>query len=170
MTAPEHYALFPTPIGVCGISFRSGKITGLQLPEATAEATRQALLVRSPHATEAPPSGPVRRVIAQVGALLEGRAVDLSSAPLELQAPPFHRRVYERLMRVPPGQTITYGELAAELGSPGAARAVGQAMRRNPIPILIPCHRVTGRGGLGGFTAHGGTSTKERLLRLEAGT
>ncbi len=168
MSTGEHHTLFPTPIGVCGLSFRGGKITGLQLPEATLAATREALCARSPQSTEAPPPPAVRRVIAQVGALLEGRAVDLSNVAVELQgAPPFHVRVYRRLMQVPPGRTITYGELAAELGSPGAARAVGQAMRRNPVPIIIPCHRVTSRSGLGGFTAHGGTTTKERLLALE---
>jgi methylated-DNA-[protein]-cysteine S-methyltransferase len=87
-------------------------------------------------------------------------ALDLSAAP------PFHRRALEALMDVPFGQVTTYHDLALRLGAPRASRAVGQAMARNPIPIVVPCHRVLrGDGGLGGFG--GGLWMKEYLLRLE---
>ena len=79
---------------------------------------------------------------------------------------PFLREVYEALATVPYGATITYGELAALAGHPAKARAVGQAMHRNPVPIFVPCHRVVAaRGGLGGWS--GPMGWKERLLLLE---
>lgn len=81
-------------------------------------------------------------------------------------AAPFARTVLEELARVPYGQTTTYGTLAARVGAPGAARAVGTVMNRNPIPIVLPCHRVVGaNGSLTGYA--GGLEVKERLLRLE---
>jgi len=79
---------------------------------------------------------------------------------------PFQRAVWEATQDIPRGQTCSYGELAARVGRPGAARAVGQAMARNPWPIVVPCHRVVASdGGLGGYG--GGLEMKERLLRLE---
>jgi methylated-DNA-[protein]-cysteine S-methyltransferase len=85
------------------------------------------------------------------------------------RVPPFHRRVYDVARTIPPGATLSYGNLAARLGQPGAARAVGQAMRRNPFPLVVPCHRVVASGGrIGGFSANGGIATKLRLLAIEA--
>jgi methylated-DNA-[protein]-cysteine S-methyltransferase len=82
--------------------------------------------------------------------------------------PPFHRRVYEAARRIPPGATLSYGEIAARAGASGAARAVGQALGHNPFPIVVPCHRVVAAGGkIGGFSAHGGVATKLRLLAAE---
>ncbi|CAJ36529.1 methylated-DNA--[protein]-cysteine S-methyltransferase [Methanocella arvoryzae] len=78
---------------------------------------------------------------------------------------PFRIKIMEALRRVPAGETVTYGELAAAAGSPGAARAVGNVMARNPVPIIVPCHRVVATNGLGGFT--GGLDVKRKLLRLE---
>lgn len=82
--------------------------------------------------------------------------------------PPFHRKVYKALCKVPAGQTITYAELAKRAGSPGAARAVGTAMAKNPFPVIIPCHRVVaGNGKLGGYSGRGGVATKRQLLEME---
>lgn len=82
--------------------------------------------------------------------------------------PPFHRKVYLALCKVPAGKTVTYAELARRAGSPGAARAVGQAMAKNPWPVVIPCHRVVaGNGRLGGYSGRGGVATKRKLLQLE---
>ena len=81
---------------------------------------------------------------------------------------PFHRKVYKALCKIPAGKTITYAELAKRAGSPGAARAVGTAMAKNPFPIVIPCHRVVaGNGKLGGYSGRGGVATKKALLALE---
>ena len=78
----------------------------------------------------------------------------------------FQRQVYEAACQIPYGETKSYGQLAEEIGRPGAARAVGQALGANPVPILIPCHRVVAAdGGLGGFS--GGIKTKEKLLAME---
>ncbi|MFO1094159.1 MAG: MGMT family protein [Planctomycetaceae bacterium] len=82
---------------------------------------------------------------------------------------PFGRRVIAALRRVRYGETVSYGELASRAGTPGAARAVGSVMRRNTVPLIVPCHRVIAAGGkLGGFSAPQGVSLKQRLLDLEA--
>ena len=84
------------------------------------------------------------------------------------QVPAFHRRVYEIARTIPPGMTLSYGDIAERVGAPGAARAVGQALGRNPFPIVVPCHRVLAAGGkIGGFSAQGGVITKRRMLAIE---
>jgi methylated-DNA-[protein]-cysteine S-methyltransferase len=100
---------------------------------------------------------------------LEGTNQDLSTIPLDFDGiPPFHREVYRVALGIPAGEPMSYGQLAARAGSPQAARAVGQAMRRNPFPLIVPCHRVVATGGgLGGFSAVGGVTTKRRLLSIE---
>ena len=80
----------------------------------------------------------------------------------------FQRHVWARIAEIPYGETKTYGELAQALGNPGAARAVGQACNANPLALIVPCHRVTGSCGLGGFA--GGTEVKKYLLDLEQRT
>jgi len=89
------------------------------------------------------------------------------TVPADLSAAtPFHRKALAALARVPYGRTVTYGQLAARAGRPRAARAVGQAMANNPLPLIFPCHRVVASGGgLGGFG--GGLGLKRRLLALE---
>jgi O-6-methylguanine DNA methyltransferase len=103
-----------------------------------------------------------------VARILQGR-VPGELPPLDLAAgTPFQRKVWAALRQIPAGQTESYGRLAAALGTPKAARAVGSACGANPIPLLIPCHRVVpAAGGLGGFS--GGLHWKRRLLALEAG-
>ena len=82
--------------------------------------------------------------------------------------PDFDRRVYAEARSIAPGETRTYGEIAARLGDPGLSRAVGQALGRNPFVIVVPCHRVLAAGGkAGGFSAPGGVETKRRLLEIE---
>jgi methylated-DNA-[protein]-cysteine S-methyltransferase len=111
----------------------------------------------------------VRPAITGIVALLAGRPGDLAAVPLQLEGvPAFDRRVYALARKIPRGATCTYGELAARLGEPGAARDVGQALGRNPFPLVVPCHRVVAAAGrLGGFTAPGGAATKARLLAIE---
>lgn len=88
--------------------------------------------------------------------------------PLAPSGTPFQWQVWAALAEIPYGQTRTYGELAAAIGRPGAVRAVGQANHRNPLPIVLPCHRVVGKGGaLTGYA--GGLALKRALLRLETG-
>lgn len=116
------------------------------------------------------PGAPVRAFIEALCAWLAGQSPTLGPLPpvdLSNQTP-FRREVYAELQRVPAGSTTTYGSLAHRIGRPGASRAVGLAMARNPIPIIIPCHRVVGSdGSLTGFA--GGIELKRSLLHLESG-
>jgi len=164
------YALFDTPLGRCGIAWNARGVAALQLPEASEVATRAKLLERIEAAEEGSPPAEVQRAIDGINALLRGNASDLASVPLDMSGvPPFHRRVYDAVRAIPPGASLSYGEVAAKAEAPGAARAVGQAMRRNPFSILVPCHRVFAAGGkIGGYSAHGGLATKLRLLSMEA--
>jgi methylated-DNA-[protein]-cysteine S-methyltransferase len=169
---PEGLALVSTALGWCGVAWGPQGLRGIQLPEADRAATLARLMTRFPGMAKARPPTPVARLLDELVAHFRGeRPAPTSgfSAILDWsKVPPFHRRVYEAAQRIPPGETRSYGELAAAVGSPGAARAVGQAMRRNPFPVLVPCHRVLAAGGkVGGFTAHGGTATKRRMLALE---
>jgi methylated-DNA-[protein]-cysteine S-methyltransferase len=168
MTAPG-FTLFDTVIGRCGIAWGDRGVVGVQLPEAREGETRARVLQRFPGACEAPPPPDVARARDQIVALLRGEARDLSAIALDMGGvPAFHRRVYEAARDIPPGATLSYGEVAARLGSPGSARAVGQALGRNPFAIIVPCHRVLSAGGkIGGFSANGGTTTKLRLLSIE---
>ena len=101
----------------------------------------------------------------EVGDYLQGKRREFSVSSF-MEGPPFYRAVWEKLRQVPYGKTITYGELAALAGRPGSARAVGSAMRLNPLVLITPCHRVIASGGkLGGFSC--GTDWKKFLLELE---
>ena len=166
----QAFALFETPIGTCAVAWIGRGIAGLQLPEVNPAATRARVGRRWPGVVEADsvPAG-VQRVLDRVLALLAGEAVDLADIPLDLDtAPDFHRRVYEVARTIPPGRTMTYGEIARRLGVPHESRAVGQALGKNPVAIIVPCHRVLGADGkMGGFSANGGVSTKRRMLEIE---
>ena len=166
----EHgFALFDTDIGQCGIAWGARGIIGVQLPEASEARTRARLVRRYPHAREAPPPAEMRRVIDGIVSLLGGQASDLSAAALDMDGvPEFDRRVYELARAIAPGATLSYGEIATRLGERGLARDVGQALGRNPFPLIVPCHRVLAAGGkAGGFSANGGVTTKLRLLTIE---
>ncbi len=163
------FALFDTMIGRCGIAWSPRGIVGVQLPEAREAETRARMLQRFPTAHEAPPPPAVQGAVDGIVALLRGQASDLSAVELDMdRVPPFHRRVYEVARTIPPGATLSYGDIAVRLGARGSARAVGQALGRNPFAIVVPCHRVLAAGGkIGGFSANGGISTKLRLLSIE---
>ena len=165
------FTLFDTAIGRCGVAWSDRGLVGVQLPEADEMETRERMLRRFPAAAETPPPPKVRAAIDAIVALLQGEPSDLSAIALDMEdVAPFHRRVYEVARAIPPGRTLAYGDVAARAGAPGAARAVGQALGRNPFPIIVPCHRVVAAGGkIGGFSAHGGTATKRRMLAIEGG-
>jgi methylated-DNA-[protein]-cysteine S-methyltransferase len=94
-------------------------------------------------------------------------ARDTFDVPLDLQGTPFQRQVWQALLRIAPGATCSYGDIARSLGMPSASRAVGSAVGRNPVSIIVPCHRVVGSAGdLTGYA--GGIERKTALLRLEA--
>lgn len=130
---------------------------------------RHSLSRRFTGAAESAPSPEAWQAIASLVRLLEGGEEDISPIPVDLSAlPAFDRSVLEHTRLIPQSETRTYGAIASALGSAGAARAVGRALGRNPIPILIPCHRVLAASGRsGGFSAPGGVTTKMKLLQIE---
>jgi methylated-DNA-[protein]-cysteine S-methyltransferase len=162
--------LFDTPIGACGIAWTGCALAAVQLPEATDAATLRRL--RRYVGDEVPQQSPpafVQSAIARIQALLAGARDDLTDLPLDLDGlAPFQRRVYEVTRAIPPGEVLTYGEVARRVGEPAAARAVGQALGGNPFAPVVPCHRVLAAGGKsGGFSAEGGANTKLRMLEIE---
>jgi methylated-DNA-[protein]-cysteine S-methyltransferase len=161
--------LFNTAIGPCALAWNADGIVGVQLPETTPGATRAQLAERFPDLDVAEPRGKVRCARDAVVAHLSGHNARLEDIALDLaDVTPFRRRVYAAARRIPTGRTVTYGELATQLGTPGGSRAIGQAMGSNPCPIIVPCHRVLAAGGkAGGFSAAGGTTTKACMLRIE---
>ncbi|MEZ5637142.1 MAG: methylated-DNA--[protein]-cysteine S-methyltransferase [Burkholderiaceae bacterium] len=166
------YTVFDTAIGPCGIAWGPLGLTGVQLPEEDAAATRARMERRFPQVAECAPSEPVQHAIGRIVDLLEGRPTepaDLSDLPIDMSGvPPFHQRVYALARQMAPGETTTYGAMARRLGEPGAARAVGQALGHNPFAPVVPCHRILAADGRsGGFSASGGARTKLRLLEIE---
>jgi methylated-DNA-[protein]-cysteine S-methyltransferase len=163
------FALFDTAIGRCGIAWGNRGVVGVQLPDRSEADTRRRITRRSREAPEATPPPAVQRAIDGIVSLLDGGTNDLSHVALDMEdVPSFDRQVYEVARTVPPGDTITYGEIATRLGVPTEARAVGSALARNPFAIVVPCHRVLAVGGnIGGFSARGGVRTKRGLLSIE---
>ncbi len=167
---PYAYCLFDTAIGRCGLAWGQRGIVGVQLPEKTHEATRTRLLRHCPAAeeSEAPPKT-IARAIEDIQALMRGENKTLRAINLDMaRIAPFNARVYETTRAIPPGATRSYGDIARAIGEPNAARAVGQALGRNPFAIVVPCHRIVGANDkLVGFSANGGIATKLRLLMIE---
>jgi methylated-DNA-[protein]-cysteine S-methyltransferase len=163
------YALFDTVVGTCAVAWGERGLKRVDLPEANAKGMRrrlgEALGVIEPRE----PPAEVQRAMRAIELHLAGKPAALDRIALDMhELSPFAQKVYRALREVDAGQTVSYGQLARRVGSPGAARAVGRAMATNPFPIVIPCHRVLAGGGkAGGFSAHGGLSTKARLLAIE---
>lgn len=131
----EYAAVVTAPVGHLGIRMDNGQLVGIDFAPGAAPPARA-------------PQAAAREVLDQLFHYFEDPRwrFDL---PLEMRGTPFQRRVWQHLRRIPSGSTRGYGELARELGS--SARAVGGACRRNPIPIVVPCHRVVAAAGVGGF-------------------
>ena len=170
------YCLFETPLGRCGIAWRTSAdpdsrtvVTAVQLPETTPQATESRIARKAGSSRAGVPPLQIAAIIEKIRLHLGGETQDFRGVAVDLEGvTPFFRRVYEVTREIPSGQTRTYGEIARAVGQPSAAQEVGQAMARNPVPIIVPCHRVSAAGGkLGGFSAPGGPATKARLLALE---
>ena len=148
------FACRRTPVGLIGIRAHGGEITNL-------------LFMHDEPATavSAPGSRLLDEAFQQLDAWFSGRLKKFS-LPLADCSSEFGQRMRKAMLGIPYGETVTYGELAAAIGSPGAARAVGTACGRNPVPIIVPCHRVVAASGrIGGYL--GGTEMKWQLLDLE---
>ncbi|MEA4923749.1 MAG: methylated-DNA--[protein]-cysteine S-methyltransferase [Syntrophomonadaceae bacterium] len=143
-----------TSIGKVGIAEEDGYITRLYLPTDNI-----------PQDSELPEPPVIQQAFAQLELYLSGNLQEFT-LPLKPEGTSFMQRVWQKLLQVPYGQTASYKDIAAAVGSPLATRAVGQANHRNPIPIFIPCHRIIGsQGDLVGYG--GGLEMKRTLLRLE---
>lgn len=164
------FCLFDTPIGACGVAWRGAMLAGTLLPADEGEVRTRARMQRDfPDAAEIAGPGWVQEIVARIQHLLAGNVDDLADVPLDMSAvPDFNRRVYGIARAIAPGETLSYGEVAAKLGDPGAARAVGQALGHNPFAPIVPCHRVLAAGKRpGGFSAGGGVATKLKMLQIE---
>jgi methylated-DNA-[protein]-cysteine S-methyltransferase len=169
-SASHHYCVFETASGFCGIAWTEAGIARFQLPTRSAAAAERGLLRRIPDAALSAPTPDVTTLIADIKRYFQGEAVDFATIRLDLtEQDEFNVQVYSAARRVGWGRTTTYGALATEVGAgPEGARDVGQAMAKNPVALIIPCHRVLAAGGkLGGFSAPGGSDTKLRMLELE---
>jgi len=165
----QHFTVFDTAIGACAIAWRRRGIHSVQLPMGSEEKTRARIRQRHGDIPEAQPPVAVQRAIDRIVALLAGQSDDLMDIELDLEdVPAFHRGVYDIARTIPPGQTMTYGDIAKRLGGVELSRDVGHALGRNPCPIVVPCHRVLAAGNKpGGFSANGGVVTKLKMLEIE---
>lgn len=162
------YHLFKTDFGTCGIAWTADGNTNVFMPEFNEKALKDRVAAV---ATSGSPEkfSFVLKAVEKLSDYLKGRPADFSDIPIHfVNVPTFHQKVYRTLQTIPAGRVTTYGDLAGLSGSPLASRAVGQAMAKNPLPIIVPCHRVLAASGkIGGFSAYGGIATKARLLELE---
>jgi methylated-DNA-[protein]-cysteine S-methyltransferase len=163
------FTLFDTAIGHCGIVWGARGVVAVQLPMSNEDKTRGRIRQRYGDIAEAPPPAEVQSAIDGIVELLAGKPNDLADVVLDLEGvPEFNRGVYDIARTIPPGQTLTYGDIAKRLGGVELSRDVGQALGRNPCPIVVPCHRVLAAGGKpGGFSANGGVTTKLKMLAIE---
>ena len=168
------YALFATPLGACAVAWGEGGLRRIWLPEKNgdADSLRRRVVLEGGGLVERRPPPSVKMAIRRLADAVVGKPVRFDGIDVDYgKATDFQRAIYEALKATGPGETLSYGELAARAGRPGAARAVGQAMAKNPLPIVVPCHRVLGAGGaIGGFSSPGGTLTKAKLLAREGVT
>lgn len=162
------FSLFPTPLGECGIAWRGESVVATCLPGKDAAETESRLAARS-GGTRGDPPPAIGRAIAAITALLDGQRTDLAFIACDFDGiDPFAAQVYALTRAIPAGDTSTYGALASRLGDRLLAQRVGQALGRNPFPIVVPCHRVVGANDkLTGFSAPGGVETKLRMLAIE---
>jgi len=158
------FTIVQTDLGWIGLGFSDRGLRAVTVPAPTAAEVEEELRLRgASQPAEDNDAGDwpekVRRYASGDGSLIEG-ALDLA------QGTAFQQDVWRALLGIPSGETRTYGQIAQQIGRPRAARAVGQAVGANPLPIVVPCHRVVGFNGLGGFG--GGLAMKKKLLELES--
>jgi methylated-DNA-[protein]-cysteine S-methyltransferase len=165
----QKFALFDTAIGRCAIAWSERGINAVRLPMPDEKKTRMLIRKRYGDIDEAAPPANVQAAIARIVELLDGKPVDLTDIELDLDGvPEFNRGVYDIARTIPPGKTMTYGDIAKRLGGLELSRDVGQALGHNPCAIVVPCHRVLAAGGKpGGFSANGGVATKLKMLAIE---
>ena len=163
------FAVFETAMGWCALAWSERGIVRGWLPASSEAAARASVARRQPEAVEAEPPAFAADAIDGVTALMADGATDLSAIQLDdAGIPELNRKVYAVARAIPPGETLTYGQVAERIGDKQLAQAVGQALGANPFPPIVPCHRILAASGKsGGFSAPGGVETKMQLLNLE---
>jgi methylated-DNA-[protein]-cysteine S-methyltransferase len=153
------YARIPTPAGTLFATATNGALTGVYFEN------QQHFPPNSDEWQEDPRAAPLPECARQIREYFDGKRTSFD-LPLAPEGTDFQQRVWKQIARIPHGETITYAELARRAGAPGSARAAGAATGRNPISIIVPCHRVVGSdGSLTGYA--GGLPRKTRLLEIE---
>ena len=171
MTSAVGHIVFETELGFMGLAWSETGLTRLSLPQSSREAVERRLLrlddIAGPDSASQPPW--IAELIVAIRAYARGEAIDFSAVPVDLQGvDDFRLAIYEAARRLAFGETTTYGELASSAGHAGLARETGAALGANPVPLVIPCHRILAAGGkISGFSAPGGSAAKERMLGLE---
>ena len=159
----RRYSFVETTFGTAVLEWTDEGIARVELPDGNAPSPRAVSSIA------ARPTGVAAEAARKIQAYFAGEDVDFDSLPLDLaNVPGFARQVYAAARLIKRGELATYGELAEKMGMPGSARAVGGALGRNPVPLIVPCHRVVAAGGrVGGFSAGAGVVLKRRMLALE---
>lgn len=164
------YKLIKSDIGWIGVAWSKNGIVKILLPEKNKFNTKNLLcsLFLNPKKMITPPTW-MPKLETLLENFFQGIKTDFGQIPLDLRVTPFQEKVYNKLKKVPYGKLITYKDLAVKIGSTHSSRAIGNALGKNPTPLIIPCHRVisSAKNSLGGFSAFGGVKTKKRLIDLE---
>jgi methylated-DNA-[protein]-cysteine S-methyltransferase len=161
------HAILDTAMGFMGLAWNEAGLTRLCLPEKTSLAIERRLHAHGPASVQAPAW--VAALIAAIHTYTAGDRVEFAGVPVDLAGiDDFRLAIYAETRKLAYGETATYGELAGRAGHPGLARETGAALGANPVPLVIPCHRIIAAGGrIGGFSAPGGSTAKARMLAME---
>lgn len=169
-TASSGHMVFETAMGFMGIGWSTSGLTRLCLPQSSRSAVEHRLLrLGFTDSGESELPDWVAAAVKAIKAYASGEIVDFSDVPVDLSdVDEFRLAIYDEARKLQFGETTTYGELAKRAGHAGLPRETGAALGANPVPLVIPCHRITAAGGkIGGFSAPGGSVTKEKMLTLE---
>lgn len=161
------HTVFETQMGFTGFAWSEAGITRLCLPEKSRAGVERRLAGHGPAVAQ--PQGWVAELVEAIRAYFAGADIDFSAVPVDLSGiDAFRLDIYAAARQLAFGEAVTYGELARRAGHEGMARETGAALGANPVPLVVPCHRIVAAGGkIGGFSAPGGSATKEKMLALE---
>jgi methylated-DNA-[protein]-cysteine S-methyltransferase len=152
-----------------GVCWSAAGLTRVWLPEPDRDRVARRMAERQPDAVDTTPPPAIEAAIGALKRYAAGEPVDFAGTPLDLSGvDDFRLAIYDAARALAWGETVTYGELAVRAGQAGLARETGAALGQNPLPIVVPCHRILAAGNkIGGFSAPGGSRTKERMLAME---
>lgn len=161
------YCLIETDLGTFGLGWTEKGVARALLPDSKPGAIAQRMAKYG--SQSAAPEEEIAEIVADIQAYGRGERIEFDEVPLDLGGQSeFNRRVYDNILKLEWGQTTTYGDIARRLGDVALSRAVGAALGANPIPLIVPCHRVLGSNGkAGGFSAPGGAGSKMKMLAME---